>query len=688
MNRFLLILTAIQITHTLYSQAPPPKRELRGAWVTTFYNSDWPNRTQTPAQQQANFISIADHHKATGINVLYVQMRSQCDAMYVSSIEPWSIDLNGMQGRAPSPLWDPMQFTIEETHKRGMEFHAWLNPYRAVSNVASLPSFAPTHIAKTHPEWILKVGTIMILNPGLQEVRNYVTSIAVDILKRYDVDGIHFDDYFYPSGIINDDSAFMLNPRGFTDRGDWRRDNVNLLIKRIYDSVKSIKPWVKFGVSPTGIYRNSTNPDIGTPTAGQEHYSALYADTKKWLQQGWVDYIAPQVYWYIGQPNANYAVIVPWWNANANGRHIYIGMAGYKVNDPASGINWANPSQIPNEMRINRSYPNIYGQSIYNTSSLRSTARLGFRDSLQKFFYQKPALLPRMPWRDSIPPQPATALSVVKWHNDSVVLSWTNPPTVVNELDKVKRFVIYRSQKPTLDITDANNILAITNTDINTFTDTTIVADSIYYYTVTALDHFQNESSTTNTASNTPPSISCPHTQVIYVNGARTTVMPDYTELAIINNRIPSTSPITITQIPKAGTILKGIGSTITTLTATDVAGNAASCNFVVRRIDPTSSSKINEVTDSPALINQNKLNVQALPNPTNNQFTLIVESNAKIPLNIVVFNAAGRVVETKIGIVPNNTIYLGATYHPGAYYVQVIQGENKQTVTLLKVAQ
>jgi len=677
MNRLLLILTAIQITHTLYSQAPPPKRELRGAWVTTFYNSDWPNRTQTPTQQQANFISIADHHKATGINVLYVQMRSQCDAMYTSSIEPWSVDLNGMQGRAPSPLWDPMQFTIEETHKRGMEFHAWLNPYRAVSNVASLPSFAPTHIAKTHPEWMLKVGTILILNPGLQEVRNYVTSIAVDILKRYDVDGIHFDDYFYPSGIINDDSAFMLNPRGFTDRGDWRRDNVNLLIKRIYDSVKSIKPWVKFGVSPTGIYRNSTNPDIGTPTAGQEHYSALYADTKKWLQQGWVDYIAPQVYWYIGQPNANYAVIVPWWNANANGRHIYIGMAGYKVNDPASGINWANPSQIPNEMRINRSYPNIYGQSIYNTSSLRSTARLGFRDSLQKFFYQKPALLPTMPWRDSVPPQPATALNVIKWGNDSVVLKWTKPPTPTNELDKAKKFVIYRSTKATIDTADANNILAITNTSTDTFVDTTILANTTYYYTVTALDQFHNESTLSNIASNTPPSINCLHTQVIY-NGHRAAVLPDYTEWATINNGIPTAFPMTLKQVPAPKTVLKS-GIVIVTLTATDIGGNSNSCSFVVR-VAP-------EITNNFKILDDDQLKITILQNPTQSQFTLTTKSSSNKLLNITILNDVGQMVEQKNGIAPNGSVYVGGTYQPGIYYIQVIQGGTRQTFKLIKMA-
>lgn len=676
MNRFLLLLIALQITSTLHAQHPP-KRELRGAWVATFYGIDWPNRTETPTQQQNTFINILDHHKTTGINVLYVQMRSQCDAMYPSSIEPWSADLTGTQGKAPSPLWDPMQFAIDETHKRGIEFHAWLNPYRAVSNTASLPGFAVTHIAKTHPEWMLTVGTTKVLNPGLSIVRDYVIRVVVDILNRYDIDGIHFDDYFYPSsGVINDDSAFMANPRGITDRGDWRRDNVNLLIKRLYDTIKTIKPWVKFGVSPTGIYRNSTNPDIGTPTSGQEHYSALYADTKKWLQKGWVDYIEPQVYWYIGQPSANYAAIIPWWNNNANGRHIYIGMAGYRVNDPASGSNWANPSLIPNQMRINRRYPNIYGQSFYNTTSLRSTTKLGFRDSLQKFFYQKPALLPTMPWRDNLPPQPATALNVIKWGNDSVVLKWTKPPTPTNELDKAKKFVIYRSTKATIDTADANNILAITNTSTNTFVDTTILSDTTYYYTVTALDQFHNESTISNIASNTPSSINCPQTQIIY-NGSKAAVLPDYTEWATINNGIPTAFPITLKQVPAPKTVLKS-GIVIVTLTATDIARNSNSCSFIVRVVP--------EIADNFKIPDDDQLKITILQNPTQSQFALTTKSGSNKLLNITILNDVGHVVEQKNGIAPNGSIYFGGTYQPGVYYIQVIQGKTKQTFKLIKM--
>ncbi len=338
-------------------------------------------------------------------------------------------------------------------------------------------------------------------------VRDYVTSVITDIVHRYDVDGIHFDDYFYPSppgaGVtpFNDSTSYANDPRGFTVKADWRRDNVNLLIARVYDSIKTLKPWVKFGVSPSGIYRNSTNPAIGSATSGLEHYTSLYADTRKWIQMGWVDYLCPQVYWYIGQPGANYAVVVPWWNNNAYGRHIYIGLAGYKVNDPAQGVNWANPSMIPNEVRLNRSLSNVYGAAVYNTNSLRSTTKLGFRDSLRLFFYNKPALVPNMPWRDSIAPDKPTGLTAVKYGNDSVVLKW-NKTITTDEMNKAWQFVIYRSTNPVIDTSLADNILYITTNDTTGYTDRSATPDSTYYYAVTTTDRFHNESVASNTSFN------------------------------------------------------------------------------------------------------------------------------------------------------------------------------------------
>lgn len=588
-----------------------PKRELRGAWIATYANIDWPNRTQTPEQQRAAFINIVDHHKATGLNVLFIQVRSQCDAMYPSEIDPWSADLTGTQGVGPNPAWDPMQFMIEECHKRGIEFHAWINPYRAVANANNLPNFAAGHVAKQHPEWLLSQGTLRVLDPGLPAVRDYISSVINDIVRRYDVNGIHFDDYFYPPAApagttpFNDSASFAADPRGFSNRADWRRDNVNLLIKRVYDSIKTIKPWVKFGVSPSGIYRNSTNPDIGSPTSGLEHYTTLYADTRRWLQEGWVDYIMPQVYWYIGQPGANYAMLIPWWNNNAAGRHIYIGMAGYKVNDPAQGVNWANPSQIPNEIRMNRdtAFANIYGQSIYNTSSLRSTSKLGFRDSLRLFFYQRPALLPAMPWRDSIPPKAPYRLKTRQYGSDSVVLDWKQQYTS-NEMQRASQFVIYRANSRVIDADLAENILAITNTDATSFTDTTVIPGAKYYYRVTALDRFHNESRPSN------------------------------------RKRVCTPLPPAIVHQPYY---------------------------------------KQGRTADK-------RLVIKVRPNPSADQFILLIQSTTDQPLRISVTDNNGRIVETRNNVMPNSTVTIGGNYPTGMYYVVVVQGNVKQTVKLLKI--
>ncbi|WP_207514795.1 family 10 glycosylhydrolase [Longitalea luteola] len=580
-----------------------PKREFRGAWIATYLNIDWPNRSQTPAQQQAALLNILDHHKATGLTALFIQVRSQCDAMYASNIEPWSADLTGTQGKVPQPYWDPMQFAIEECHKRGIEFHAWLNPYRAAGNANSIPSFAANHVTKTHPEWLLSQSTLRILDPGLPAVRDYVTSVITDIVHRYDVDGIHFDDYFYPSppgaGVtpINDSASFAADPRGFTVKADWRRDNVNLLIARVYDSIKSIKSWVKFGVSPSGIYRNSTNPDIGSATSGLEHYTSLFADTRKWIQQGWVDYLCPQVYWYIGQPGANYGVVVPWWNNNTYGRHMYIGLAGYKVNDPAQGVNWANPSMIPNEVRLNRSLANIHGQAVYNTSSMRSATKLGFRDSLRLFFYNKPALLPNMPWRDSVAPDKPADVSAVKYGNDSVVLKWTKPVTS-DPLNKAWQFVVYRSTSPVIDINQAENILYITNNDTTAYTDTSVTADSTYYYTITTTDRFHNESAASAIVSNLPPVIACPADTLLVLNNSCSVVLPDFTGAATVH----ASAPVTITQMPAAGSILNGQLDTLVTLIATDAAGNADTCTFHVRTVDHT-APVITDISTTPQVL-------------------------------------------------------------------------------------
>jgi uncharacterized lipoprotein YddW (UPF0748 family) len=592
------------ICFCMCANAQAPKREVRGAWIATYANIDWPKiRTEPVPLQRAALIAILDHHKATGINTIYFQIRSQCDAMYQSSIEPWSADLTGTQGKAPTELsltdpggtkiWDPLKFIIEACHERGMELHAWMNPYRAINNYNGINLFATNHVARQHPEWLLSQGTLRILDPGKAAARAYIKKVVADVVSRYDIDGIHFDDYFYPSPPpagtppYNDDATYAADPRGITDRGDWRRDNVNLFIQAVSDTIEQIKPWVKFGVSPSGIYRNSTNPAIGSNTSGLQHYVTLFCDSRKWLQQGWIDYLAPQVYWYIGQPGANYAVVVPWWNNNAYGRHIYVGMAGYKVNDPVQGgPNWAIPTMIPSEVRLNRSYPNVYGQAIYNTSSLLSTTKLGFRDSLRTNFYKYPALLPRMPWRDDVAPDQPTALTGTQHGTDSVELHWTAPSEAINEFDKVKRFVIYRSTNPAINLNDPANILTITTSPITSYIDKNLPTASTYYYVITSVDRFNNESVPSNVTDYTPPVITCLPAQDLEMDMNCTLAIPNYASMVTVTDDVSGSYEISIVQSPEAGSMLNEPGSVVVTVTATDASGKSASCSFTVTGSD------------------------------------------------------------------------------------------------------
>ena len=481
---------------SIHSYAQPVKRELRAAWIATYSNIDWPQRSHTPQQQRDAFTKIIDQHKATGINAVYVQIRSQSDAMYPSPYEPWSADLTGVQGQPPNPLWDPLNFMITECRRRGIEFHAWLNPYRVAGTSSNLSTFSSGHVSRQHPQWLLRSGTKVTLNPGLPQVREHILKVISDIVNRYDIDGIHFDDYFYPEFGFNDDASYTNDPRGIEVRADWRRDNVNLLIKDVAAKIKQLKPWVKFGVSPSGIYRNSNDNTVGSPTKGMEHYSVLYADSKKWLQEGWVDYIEPQVYWYMGQPAADYNQLIPWWNNNSYGRHIYIGIAGYKV-ESWGRTPWSDIRQIPNQLRLNRKYldQNIKGTAFYNTSSMELNL-LGFRDSLKNSFYRTPAIIPAMPWKDSLPPNPPYGLNA-EAAGEEVTLNWQKPSYTDGELSRPRQYVIYRSTEPVIDTEDAEKIIAIT-TDTSFYKDTSITAGVNYYYAVAALDRLYNESTLSN----------------------------------------------------------------------------------------------------------------------------------------------------------------------------------------------
>jgi uncharacterized lipoprotein YddW (UPF0748 family) len=508
--RILFCLSYIMCTYTIFAQNAP-KREFRAAWITTVSNLDWPlNKNQTTEAQKQQLIDIFDSHKAAGLNAVFLQIRTNSDAFYPTDLAPWADWLTGLQGRTPSPYYDPLAFAVTEAHKRGLEFHAWFNPYRAVNNIITA-ILSDNHVSKKHPEWLLAFGNARLLDPAIPDVRSHVTQVVMEVVRRYDIDGVHFDDFFYPypsTGLsYSDDSTFAIHNRGFSDRGNWRRDNVDLLINMVSDSIKSVKPYVKFGISPFGIWQNkSTTQPLGSDTKGLESYSAIYCDSKKWVQQGWVDYVAPQIYWYMGFAIADYNILLPWWIQNASNRHIYVGQGAYRIGADA---NW-NAEEMPRQLKLNRQNPNsIQGSIFFRTGNLIQNV-LGIRDSLMQNFYRKPALLPTMSWK------PRTVLSTptnvnVTQNTEGVRLTWTRPNTGTAELSKIRGYVIYRFlDNEVVDITKAEAIQFITPNDTTTFIDKNANASGRrqYTYVVTAFNRLYDESTPSSSASVIVSSIS------------------------------------------------------------------------------------------------------------------------------------------------------------------------------------
>jgi uncharacterized lipoprotein YddW (UPF0748 family) len=559
-----------------------PKHELRGVWISTHLSLDWPNRNQTPAQQRAALSAILDHNKATGMNAVFFQVRSQSDAMYPSELEPWSYYLTNNQGSAPAPFWDPLAFAIEEAHKRGMEFHAWINPYRAVANTATEATpgqYAATHVSRTHPEWMLTVGTVKILNPGLAPVREHVSRVIQDIVNRYDIDGLHFDDYFYPSGTIADDAAYNADPRGFAGttagRADWRRDNINMLIERVGLETRQAKPWVKFGVSPSGIYRSSTDPAVGSPTSAgaSQHYVTNFADTRKWLREGWVDYLAPQVYWFIGQTGSDYKLLVPWWNENAFGRHIYIGLADYKMNTAG----WTSPTQIADQIGMNRAHANVFGQIHFRHAFLQADT-LGYRTALMQSTYRAPALPPRMAWKGGAAPLAPSALAAAAAPNNAVQLSWTASPDAADELEKVRRYAVYRSDTREFSLDAPGRMIGLTNGAAPGFVDANAGAGKYWYYTVTAVNRLSAESAPAALATNDhePPVVTTRAVSRTLANGQAAITAQDIDGGSTDNWGIESLS------VDRSGFSCADIGQARVVLSAVDKGGNTASAEAMV----------------------------------------------------------------------------------------------------------
>ncbi len=393
-----LITISLFINLTLKSQ-DFLNEELRGVWISTAFNIDWPSSTILNSEEQKQeFISLIDRHSANGINAVFVQIRPSGEVFYKSDIEPWSHWLTGKQGKAPEPFYDPLKFMIEECHKRNIEFHAWFNPFRAISNLARVQT-VPWHVTRQHPEWFVDYEHKVVsryLNPGIPEGRDYIIKVIMEVVRNYDIDGVHFDDYFYPGKGFNDHSSYLKhNPMGLR-KDDWRRENINIFIRSLSDSINAVKPNVKFGVGPSGIWRNKTRDPDGSDTRGLASYDQQYADVVKWLRESWIDYVAPQIYWVIGYRIADYKKLVDWWSRHVFGKHLYIGHGTHRINSSQS---WKNPSEVPNQIRLNRKYPQVKGSIFYSSAKLLEN-RNGFVDTLRNDLYFAYADVPTMPWKN------------------------------------------------------------------------------------------------------------------------------------------------------------------------------------------------------------------------------------------------------------------------------------------------
>jgi uncharacterized lipoprotein YddW (UPF0748 family) len=400
-------------TTTAADTAPTLRREFRGLWTATVANIDWPSRTGlTAAQQQAELAGILDRAVAARLNAVILHVRPAADALYASAIEPWSRYLTGTQGQSPG--YDPLAFAVAQAHERGLELHAWVNPFRA-GNASDTARFAPTHVWNARRDLARVYGTQLWMDPGLPEVQERTMSVIRDIVQRYDVDAVHLDDYFYPylerdaqNRIIDfpDSLAYArYNPRAL-GRADWRRDNINRFVQRLYAEVHAVKPWVRVGISPFGIWRPGNPAGI----TGLDAYAEIYADSRLWLNSGWVDYFAPQLYWSLSSTGQSYTALLGWWAAqNTQRRHLWPGNATYRVFDGSAGF---SPAEIVNEVTATRATAatagGASGNIMYNTTTTLSSGGGSVAAALVAGVYQARAVPPAMPWLDAVPPSAPT----------------------------------------------------------------------------------------------------------------------------------------------------------------------------------------------------------------------------------------------------------------------------------------
>jgi uncharacterized lipoprotein YddW (UPF0748 family) len=502
-----------------------PKRQLRAMWIASVVNIDWPSTASWTAPerieaQKAEYRSWLDLAQRLNHNAVIVQVRPTADAFWPSPYEPWSEYLTGVRGQDPG--WDPLTFLIDEAHRRNLEFHAWFNPYRVSmpdGAGADIGKLAPNHPVRQHPDWAVAypvnaAGSRLYYNPGIPEVREFVETAMLDAVQRYDVDGVHFDDYFYPYPAAGQDFAdnatYARYGGGFATKADWRRHNIDLLVQEFGQKVKAVKPWVKFGISPFGIWRNKASDPLGSDTNGTQSYEAISADTRKWVKEEWIDYIVPQIYWNIGFTVADYAKLVPWWSDVVAGTRVqlYIGQADYKIGAAGQPAAWFDPAEMSRHLTFNQDYL-VSGNVHFSAKDVKAN-RLGATDIYAAEHYSRPALVPTM---SQLPSKPMMFPVITGAHRDpagATTLTWRGMPDVASgevgadlgPFGSAASYAVYRFDGLDLapgacGFADASHLLATvraTGGGEQTYLDTTAAPGQRYTYFVTALDRLWNES--------------------------------------------------------------------------------------------------------------------------------------------------------------------------------------------------
>lgn len=443
--------------------ASPPSRELRAIWLSSVVNIDWPSKAGLDAAtQQAEYLAWLDLAQELGLNAVIAQVRPTADAFWPSPFEPWSMYLTGTQGEDPG--YDPLAFQIEQAHARGLEYHAWFNPYRVA--MSETPTLVEDHPARLHPEWVWPYGGKLYYDPGLPEVRAFVQDAMMDAVTRYDVDGVHFDDYFYPYPSGGEDypdaETYAAHSDGTLPIEDWRRENINALVREMQERIREEKPWVRFGISPFGIWRNASSDPEGSNTSGSESFEIISADSLRWVREGWVDYINPQIYWQFGHPAADYETLVHWWAEKVEGTGVglFIGEAAYKAIDGT----FEKTTELGDHLDLTRTLPPVSGNVFFSAKSLK-TDTTGSVDDLVARHYTHPAIVPALESVPGTAPEQPRILNLrqleqgvrVRWHarGATTVALWHLPTASADDTalaDGRNLVAVVRVERPTGEI--------------------------------------------------------------------------------------------------------------------------------------------------------------------------------------------------------------------------------------------